>query len=250
MPWKKDDKGAYVEDEKGNPIFKLESGEERSVDYLAMSKALTDASRESATRKEQIRNLETAAKLWGDIQDIPGFISQAKKDAEAVKSMSDKEKDAEEAARARVLAATGPLEKKIADLEADKAKIIGQFHTSMICGQFGTSKYVADELVSAAIAQELFAKNFSVDENGSIVGKDSAGNVIYDESGPAGFDVALRKIVSASPHRAFIVKGSDKSGSGATPTGQNNGRQNNLENMSSVEKIAAGLRKRNGSFGR
>lgn len=245
MPWKKDENGAFVTDDKGNPIFTLDSGEERSVDYPAMSTALTEASRESAKRKDTIRQLETAAQAWKDIEDIPGFIATARKDADAVKAMGDKERTAEEAARARVQAATAPLEKEIADLKADRARVIEQFHTSTIHSQFGTSKYVLEELVSPAMAQELYAKHFSVGENGEIVGKDSAGNVIYDEKGPAGFEFALRQIVSASPYKSFVTKGSDKSGSGSASGVPNGGaggvktmRRADFEKLNPVDRMA------------
>lgn len=245
MPWKKDENGAYIEDSNGNPIFVTDGGEERSVDYPAMSKALTEASRESAGRKETIRKLEAAAKAWEGIEDVPAFIVAAKKDAEAVKAMSDKEKDAEEAARARVLAATSPLEKKIAELEAANAGLQEQYNISMINSQFSTSKYVNEELVNAAMAQELFAKHFSI-EDGKLVARDASGNIIYDEDGPAGFDPAMRKLVAASPYKALLLKGSESKGSGATP-GVQGGRMN-TENMTSVQKIAAGLKKRGGAF--
>ena len=245
MPWKKDDNGAYIEDNNGNPIFVLDGGEERSVDYLAMSKALTEASRESAGRKDTIRKMEAAAKAWEGVEDIPAFIAAARKDAEAVKAMSDKEKDAEEAARARVLAATSPLEKKIAELEAEKAGLQEQYNVSVINSQFGTSKYVNEELVNAAMAQELFAKHFSI-EDGKLVAKDDTGNIIYDENGPAGFETAMRKLVSVSSYKSFLLKGSGAKGSGATP-GVQGGRMN-TDNMTSVQKIAAGLKKRGGVF--
>lgn len=248
MPWKMDDNGALILDN-GNPVFVLDGGEERSVDFPAMSTALTKANREAAERKDKIRSLEETAKVWAGIEDIPAFIAAAKRDAEAVKAMGDKERTAEEAARARVEAATTPLEKKIAEMQAEHVRMVEQYHASTIRSQFGTSKYVTEELVNPAMAQELFAKHFSVGENGEIVGKDSAGNVIYDEKGPAGFDFALRQIVNASPYKSFMTKGSDKSGSGST-SGIPGGGATNTENMTSVEKIAAGLKKKGGLLSR
>ena len=45
MPWKTDESGAFVKDDKGNPIFVQDGGEEKSVDFPAMSSALTKANR-------------------------------------------------------------------------------------------------------------------------------------------------------------------------------------------------------------
>lgn len=247
MPWKKDDNGAFVTDENGNPIFATDSGEERSVDYPAMSKALAEANRESAGRKETIRKLEALVKPLEGIEDVPAFIESARKNAEAVAAFDDKQRSAEEAVQARIKAATSPLEKQVAELEADRARVVEQYHASTIRSQFGTSKYVAEELVSAPMAMELFAKNFSVDENGNVVGRDAAGNVIYDETGrgPAPFDAALRQIISASQHRAYVTKGSASTGSGAQ-AGSTSSIGADLQNLSPVERLtrarAAGIK--------
>lgn len=216
MPWKMDETGNLMKGEDGNPIAITENGEERSVDYSAMSKKLSEVNRESAGRKERIRELEAQLKPLEGIEDVPSFIETARKNAEAVAAFNDKERGAEEATQARIKAATTPLEAKVAELEADRARIVDQYHASTIRSQFGSSKFVIEELVSAAMAQELFAKHFSVDEKGQLVGKDSTGNVIYGENGPADFDTALREIVKNSPHKAYVLKGGSATGSGAS----------------------------------
>lgn len=216
MPWKMDENGNFVKGEDNNPIAITDSGEERSVDYSAMSKKLSEVNRESAGRKERIRELEAQLKPLEGIEDVPSFIETARKNAEAVAAFNDKERGAEEATQARIKAATTPLEAKVAELEADRARIVDQYHASTIRSQFGSSKFVIEELVSAAMAQELFAKHFSVDEKGQLVGKDSTGNVIYGENGPADFDTALREIVKNSPHKAYVLKGGSATGSGAS----------------------------------
>ena len=244
MPWKKDEAGAFALDDKGNPIFVLDGGEERSVDYSAMSKKLSETNRESAGRKDRIRELEEQAKAWEGIENVPDFISTAKKNAESVAAFDDKQRGADEAAAARVKAATTPLEAKISELEADRARIIDQYHASTIRSQFGSSKFVTEDLVSAAMAQELFAKHFSVDEKGNLVGKDSTGNVIYGENGPADFDTALREIVKSSPHKAYVLKGSPANGSGAnsgggnSPTGQRTILRSEFEKLDPATRAA------------
>lgn len=237
MPWKKDEAGAFVVDDKGNPIFVLDGGEDRSVDYPAMSKKLSEVNRESAGRKDRIRDLEEQMKAWEGIENIPDFISTAKKNAESVAAFDDKQRGAEEVTLARIKAATSPLEKKVAELEADRARIVDQYHASTIRSQFGTSKFVTEELVSAAMAQELFSKHFSVDEQGKLVAKDSDGKVIFGENGPADFDTALREIVKNSPHKAYILKGSQANGSGANPGGGNNPTGQKTIRRSEFEKL-------------
>lgn len=244
MPWKMDENGNFVKGEDGNPIAITDSGEDRSVDYSAMSKKLSEVNRESAGRKERIRELEAQLKPLEGIEDIPSFIETARKNAEAVAAFNDKQRGAEEVTLARIKAATSPLEKKVAELEAERARIIDQYHASTIRSQFGSSKFVTEELVSAAMAQELFAKHFGVDEQGKLVAKDSTGNVIYGENGPADFDTALREIVKNSPHKAYVMKGSTATGSGANPGGNNPGtgqksmRRADFEKLDPVTKAA------------
>lgn len=244
MPWKMDETGNLMKGEDGNPIAITDSGEERSVDYSAMSKKLSEVNRESAGRKERIRELEAQLKPLEGIEDVPSFIETARKNAESVAAFDDKQRGAEEVTLARIKAATSPLEKKVAELEADRARIIDQYHASTIRSQFGSSKFVTEELVSAAMAQELFAKHFSVDEKGQLVGKDSTGNVICDENGPAEFDTALREIVKNSPHKAYVLKGSPANGSGTnpgggnSPTGQKTIRRSEFEKLDPATKVA------------
>ncbi len=223
MPWKiNPDTKAFELDSNGNPVFVLDGGEEKSVDYAAMSQALSKASRESAERKEKIRSLEAVVKQFDGITDIPAFLAQAKKDAEAVASFDDKQKTAEESARARIDAATAPLNAKIKELETANTAALNRYHTALIDAQFGTSSYVAKELVNPAMVKELFSKNFSVDETGRIIATGPDGNTIYDENGPAGFESALRKLVTGSPYKDFVLKGSTARGSGASAGGGRN----------------------------
>lgn len=228
MPWKMTEGGALEADTNGNPIFVLDGGEEKSVDYAAMSTALSKANREAAERKEKLREMEGRAKLFEGIEDVPAFIADAKKNADTVAALSEKEKTAEEATRARVHAAVSPLEKEIAQLKADKEDAISRYHRSLIDAQFGTSKYVNEELVNPAMVKELFSKHFSVDDEGRIIAKDANNTMIYDEDGPAGFDSSLRKLIVASPYKEFVLKGSRANGSGAHSGNRTTPRQNVL----------------------
>lgn len=226
MPWKTDESGVFVKDDKGNPIFVYDGGEEKAVDVPAMSTALTKANREAAERKEKIRSLEAQVKAFEGIEDVQAFIAKAKKDADAVAAFDDKQKTVEETTRARIEAATAPLNAKIKELETTNAATLGSYHKALIDAQFGTSKYVNEELVNSAMVKELFARHFSVDENGKIVAKDGDGKVVYDQEGPANFESALRLLVAASPYKEFVLKGNNASGSGVKPN--NGGNKSNL----------------------
>lgn len=230
MPWKTDESGVFVKDDKGNPIFVYDGGEEKAVDVPAMSTALTKANREAAERKEKIRALESQVKAFEGIEDIQAFIAKAKKDADAVAAFDDKQKTAEETTRARIEAAVAPLNAKIKELETANAATLGSYHKALIDAQFGTSKYVNEELVNPAMVKELFARHFSVDATGRIVAKDGEGKDVYDQEGRvANFESALRLLVTASPYKQFLLKSNNASGSGIKPN--NNGNGGNKSNL-------------------
>jgi len=238
MPWKMDESGkALVTDKDGNPIFVKDGGEEAPVNYPAMSAALARANSEAAERRTKLKDLEARLAPLADIEDIPAFLAAAKKDAETVKSLTDKEKDAEQATRARIDAAVAPLNQKIAELEKGKADAEARYHRTTIEGQFVGSKYVNEELVNVAMTQQLFASRFSVNDEGKIVGTDAKGEIIYDEQGVASFDNALRKMVAESPYKDFLVKGSPANGSGTTPGGNNPSNQQNSATREAVDKM-------------
>lgn len=236
MPWKiNPDTKAFELDTNGNPVFVLDGGEEKSVDYAAMSSALAKASREAAERKDRIRNLEAVTKQFEGIEDIPAFLAKARKDAETVAALDDKQKSLEENTRARIEAAVAPLNTKIKELEALNTATKTQLNAALIDGQFGSSKYVSEELVNAAMAKELFAKNFSVNDEGKIVATGSDGRVVYDQDGPAGFESALRQLVAASPYKDFVLKGNRANGSGANPGGNSGGNGQGHKQMTRAE---------------
>ena len=244
MPWKKDEAGAFVVDDKGNPVFVLDGGEDRSVDYSAMSKKLSEVNRESAGRKDRIRELEAQLKPLEGIEDVPSFIETARKNAEAVAAFDDKQKGTEEAIRVRVDAAVSPLKKQIAELEAGKADVEKRLHNAMIDAQFSSSKYANENLISPAMAKALFAKNFSINSDGKLVAVGDDGFKVGEDGT---FDSMLKELVTNSPFKTAIEKGSPATGSGATQGTP--GGTVNTKNMTSVQKIAAGLKQKGGVFG-
>lgn len=241
MPWKKDEAGAFVVDDKGNPIFVQDGGEERSVDYPAMSKKLSEVNRESAGRKDRILELEEQMKAWEGIENIPDFIATAKRNADAVAAFDDKQKGTEEAIRVRVDAAVSPLKKQIAELEAGKADVEKRLHNAMIDAQFSSSKYANENLISPAMAKALFAKNFSIDSDGKLVAVGDDGFKVGEDGT---FDSMLKELVTNSPFKANLEKGSPANGSGATlgggnsPTGQKTIRRSEFEKLDPATRAA------------
>ncbi len=247
MPWKMDETGNLMKGEDGNPIAITENGEERSVDYSAMSKKLSEVNRESAGRKERIRELEAQLKPLEGIEDVPSFIETARRNAESVAAFDDKQKGTEEAIRVRVDAAVSPLKKQIAELEAGKADVEKRLHNAMIDAQFSSSKYANENLISPAMAKALFAKNFSIDSDGKLVAVGDDGFKVGEDGT---FDSMLKDLVTNSPFKTAIEKGSPATGSGAntgsgnSPTGQKTIRRSEFEKLDPATKSARLLRDR------
>ncbi len=236
MPWKKKESGELELDSAGNPIYVFDNGEEKSCDFPAMSSALTKANWEAAERKEKLRANEEILKKLEGIEDLSAFLEKARKDAEAVAAFDDKQKSAEESTRARVEAAVGPLNQKIKELETSNADVLARYHRTLINAEFGTSKYVNSELVSPAMAKDLFGRHFSVNEQGAIVATDNDGNIVYNEKGPADFDSALRTLVASSPYKDYVLKGYSASGSGAKSG--NTGSHTDWSKLPPAERLA------------
>ena len=213
MPWKMDENGNLVKGDDGNPIAITESGEERSVDYAAMSRKLSEVNKESAGRKERIRELEAQLKPLEGIDDVAAFIEAARKNAEAVAAFDDKQKSTEESIRSRVDAAVAPFKKQVAELEAGKADVEKRLHNALIDAQFSSSKYANESLISPAMAKALFAKNFSINSDGKLIAVGDDGLKVGEDGS---FDSMLKELVANSPFKANLEKGSTATGSGAS----------------------------------
>ena len=216
MPWKTDDNGTMVLTD-GNPVWIEEDGTEKTVNYSAMADSLRKANREAAERKAALRELEPLKAAVEGIEDLPGFVKTAKKNAELVAAMDAKAKQGEEDTQARIAAALKPVQDKLAESENARAELTSRYNAEKIGNAFAGSKYAAEKLQSAALARELFARNFSV-EDGELVARSVTGEPLYNGEGkPANFDEALAQLVAASPYQSMLVKGSTANGSGANP---------------------------------
>lgn len=241
MPWKEKD-GVLEKDQNGNPVWVEDGGAEKPCDFVSMRDALTKANKEAAERRQTIAEHEKKLKLFEGIENLETFLSDAKKNAETVANLDKDKKSQEEVTRARIEAATAPLQKQLAELEKSKADLVSQFHKALIDSKFGTSEYVNKELVNPVMVKELFGKYFSVNKDGKVIAKDENGTVLWDEHGEAAFDNALRELVAKSQYKNYVTKSTDANGSGAQNNSNNKGQQTDTSNMTSTQKIANGLR--------
>ena len=227
MAWKTEN-GNIVVNENGHPIFVKDSGEEKAVDYIAMSNALSSANSESATRKNKIRDLESKLNIFEGIEDLAQYKADAEK-AIQFQANADKSKvDAENAILERIKASNEPKDKLNREL-TEKLLIAEQQRDKYLKDSaFANSRYVSEKMTSVALAKDLLGGNFKVKE-GKVVGVDTEGNIIYSENGIAEFDDAIAKLAELSPHKGVLLKGSNANGSGANSTvgyGSGKGQRN------------------------
>lgn len=241
MPWKLDESKNVAVNEKGDPIWLTDDGEEKSVDYPSMKAALSTANREAAERKAELREMKGKFKPLEGIEDLEAWFGEANKALETVKTLPDKDKAVEERIRAQVEASTKPLNDKLAKLEQQKQEADARLQRETVGNAFSRSEFVRSKLVDPVLASDLFSKHFSLNQDGKLIATGPDGQTIYGESGEAGFDEALAKLVDAYPGKNHLLKGSAASGGGANPAkgGPGSGQPKSLtECKSEAEQIA------------
>jgi hypothetical protein len=238
MPWKKNDDGTFAVDDKGNPVFVLEDGNEKNVDYLAMTRSLSEANTESRKRREALKELEAKYKPYEDakIDNIAEYV-KAYEDAQtqlaAYKAGEGKVESEKLAAQKSELekafaAKESGLKAQIDALNsrADKAESLvkdtqKQLQDNRISQFFNGSTFAKEKCnASPRILESLFKQYCDFDENGAFLGKDADGETVYSTSDgkQAGFEDWLSHVVTKHPDaNTYLLKGSKTSGAGGSP---------------------------------
>jgi len=247
MPWKENEDKSLFRDDKGNPVWINEAGEEKPVDYTAMTASMAKANKEAAERRKALDDAKAELAKWEGIEDPDA----ARKALEAVASMPDNQKALEEQIQARLkplqegfAAKMAAKERALEDLTKTVAEKDGLLEKETVKHAFFQSPYVRDRLSSGTLAASLFSSRFAL-KDGVLVGLSESGDPIYGDDGtPASFEASLAKMVEASPDRALLIKGNDKNGSGAPPYNPAGGSKNPLDARGNIEAgIRAGLLK-------
>jgi len=232
MAWKKDEDGRLAVDGNGNPIWVTDgTGEEKAVDYTAMSKRLTEVNAESKSRKEELRTLKEKYAALADIEDLPAYLEEASKAIEMARNAPERDKDIEAQVQSRLAAATDPLkgqiaakDKVIADKDKAYAELLAKYHFSSIVTDVQASKMLmrAQPLVKEFL-QDTLERCGAVDDNGKVYYRYKDGETIYGEDGgPANADeaiVGILKKLGKDPAEYFISPSPDTSGSGGSASG-------------------------------
>lgn len=218
MPFKKNEDGTYAQTDDGLLIYvSPDGGAEKPYDPDARSKQIAELTEKANKRKGELDEANAKLAVFEGIEDLQAFVKKAKDDAAAVAAMAENDKEREIGMQKRIADAVKEAltaaQAKTDALEKDYTSLKANYDASIISNAFMRSKYVAENLVSPALAQELFGKKFQV-KDGHIIGMDTNGKEMYGSEGIASFEEALSRMVKESPYREMITR-SAPGGSGA-----------------------------------
>ncbi len=243
--------------EKGNPVIINDDGSEYELDAIGLTTKIGETNRESAGRKETIRELTGKLEKFAGIEDP----SKALEALETIKTLSEKDLKNKEDLEALKLDMDEAYKLKMGDQEASFKDALSKkdlsvqnlesdLHKALVRTHFLNSTLFAGEdrktILPADIAFEYFGKNWKVEtnENGERVAIGySNGKPVYSQERPgeiASFEEAMPKIIEASGQK--IMKETTGSGSHG---GQGTFRQKTVsgtskEFINNIDGIASG----------
>lgn len=232
MAWKVDDKGNFVKDDNGNPVFTLDSGEDKSVDYLAMSKSLREANAEAKNRKDELKTIKEKLAIFDGIEDLSGWKDEAMKAIEAQKNAPEKDKEVEAQITERIKSATNSLndqlaakDRKMAEKDAAIGALTQKLHALAIKAEIQASKVLNERLApeDKPLVVMMLQNAGAVDDDNKVFFKYPDGTTIYGAEGNnATVDeaISLLMVKMGIDPKKKILSQDTTSGSGSKP-GQN-----------------------------
>jgi hypothetical protein len=234
MPWKLEGEAVAMKD--GNPIWVESDGREVAADYGHALNKISELTRETIARKEKIREAEDRLKAFEGIDD-PGSALKA---LETMKNLDAKKLiDAGDAERVRAEAIRA-VEAKREAAEAKAKRAEDALRREMIGGKFARSAFIKERMaIPVDLVEARFGSAFTVDDDGSVIALGPDGSKLFsrDRPGePANFEEALATLIEAHPHKDWLLRGSDKTGSGTSGTQRVSGGVD-LNKLSPVERL-------------
>ena len=243
MPWKMNGETIAMQD--GKPVWINADGKEAPFDAEHALNKIGELNSESAARKRDLREAQEKLKVLDGIDNPAEFLAGARKAMETVANLDAKRLiDAGEAERVKAEA----IKAVQAQVEAEKKRADDAFatlHREMIGGRFARSEFIKNGLregLPVDMMESTFGRHFKI-EDGQVIAVDQNGNRIVSRVKPgdfAEFDEALEILVSSRPDKDHLLRGSGATGTGAKQ--QPGQAPTKTDNLSSVEKIAAGLK--------
>lgn len=236
----------YAELREGKPVYVEDSGKEVAVDPPAMLSKIEELGREAKARRTKAEELEEKLSAFEGIEDA----AAARKAMETVANLKDKDLiEAGEVERIKTEAIKA-VEEKYKPTIAERDKLREALHSEKIGGAFARSKWLEENVaVPLPLIESTFSRNFEMDDAGNVIAKDANGNPIYSKERPgetANFEEAIASLVEQSAFRDEILKGRQKTGTGAKGDGGNGGRggkksisRADFDAMPPVERSAA-----------
>ena len=213
--------------------------------------------KENLKRKEKIKELEaTISQANEKLKQFDGIDPVAVKDLlaqreadenKALEAKGDferlKQKMAEQHAAEKVA-----LQAQLSELQGKFDGALGNINELTIGAQFSNSSFIKEKLLmTPTIAKVVYAPHFDF-ENGNIVGYDkpkgsATRTPLVDASGePLAFDLALQKLIDASPEKDSLLRATVKPGAGSGTETKPQFDATEKKPLNSVDKINAGLK--------
>lgn len=232
MEYKLTENGNIAVNDDGHPVIINDEGNETWIDALNANKKIAELNLEA--RKYRKKSVERQTKLDKYNGVDPDEVIKA---LDTVNSLDDKMKVKLDELKSNI---NKTWEEKEKEWNETKLNLENNLFQATVGAKFATSEVIKQTVLPPDIAQNTFAKYFSIDGTA----KDKDGNVIYSTTNPgepASFDEAMKIILDNYPHKESILKSQIKPGSG----GFNNGEQGGEPNTnSSIDNIKNGLKER------
>lgn len=259
MAWKKDEEGHFVADANGNPIWTTDSGEDKAVDYTALTKRISEVNAESQGRKEKLRALNEKLAIFDGIEDLAAWHKEALESIEFRKNAPDKDKELKEQLDSRVEAAIAAQKAQIEArdktiVERDKtiAEMDSTIRNMAITADVRESKILAERIKPEfrPLLQREMMRAGAMDDEKKIFYRRADGNPHYGEDGSYATreEAPLMLLKELGIDAATVLMSQDDaSGSGGNPPqgGSGGTSRKKYADCKTTEERAAWLKNEN-----
>lgn len=234
----------------GKPIFVDDSGQDIAVDVPHMFTKISSLNAENKTHREAAEAANSKLASYNNVDPVAAIRA-----LETVSNLDSKKLiDAGEVEKVKLQVAS-VYEEKLKKVTDESAAAVAakdsQIYNLVVSNEFAKSPLINGDksliTLPPDIAEAIFGKHFKI-EDGKMVAYLGEEKIFSKERAGelANFDEALGVIINKYPMKERILRGTGASGGGARQTDQNRGGSDNNNNLTSVSKIAAGLKELGG----
>lgn len=223
----------------GKPVYVHDDGTEVEFDAPAAVSKITALNNEAKGHRLEAKEAKEKLASFDGIEDA----EVARKALETVKNLDQKKLiDAGEVEKVKKEVAT-VYEGRLAEKDKVISEKDGYIYKLEVSNRFTASPFIAEKTtLPPDLAEAYFGKHFKVEDGKTVayIGDDK----VYSRKNPgelAEFEEAIEQIVDKYPMKDRILKGKTGSGSDTRQRGQDT-RTGDKDNLTPVQKIAAGLR--------